>query len=1126
MLHRAERADRLAAALADVLAVPPADPLAPDVIAVPTRGVERWLSQRLAARLGAGAGGGDGVCANVAFPFPGRLLGAAVTAVTGGDPDRDPWRPERMVWPLLELVEERRDDPVLALLADHAGAADGDARRFAILRATADRFDHYAVHRPGMLRRWAAGDDGDLPPDLRWQPHLWRLLRDRLGTESPAEQLPRAERLLREHPERVDLPERLALFGLTRLPASHLDVLDALGAHREIHLFLLHPSPALWTRVAPYAGPARPRRAADPTARLPRNPLLASWGRDAREMQLVLGTRPGADRHLPDTSEPSTLLGHLQAGVRDDAAPPGPPAPGALDRRLVLAPGDRSVELHACHGLHRQVEVVRDAVLHALAADPTLEPRDIVVMCPAIEDVAPLVRAAFERPADAPGTPDLHVRLADRSLRQTNPVLGVVARLLELVPARLTASEVLDLAAREPVRRRFHLDDDDLARLDGWAHEAGVRWGLDAAHREPFGLGDVAANTWRAGLDRLLVGVAMAEKAGRLVGGVLPLDDVATRDVDLAGRAAELLDRVAAALARLAEPQTAAGWAEAVARCADELCAVPAPAAWQREELAEVLDAVVDEAGGSAVTLGPAEVLELLAARLRGRPTRANFRTGHLTVCTLVPMRSVPHRMVCLLGLDDGVFPRAAARDGDDILAADPLVGDRDPRAEDRQLLLDALMAAGERLVVAFTAFDERTNLPVAPAVPVGELTDAIDATAVTAGGGRASAAVTVRHPLQPFDPRNFIPGELVGDGPWGFDPAALAGAAALAGPRTPRAPFLPGPLPPVEAPVVELELLRRFVRDPVGTFLRQRLGIRPRTEEERGGEDIPVALDGLGRWGIGDRLLRAGREGADPEAARRAELARGTLPPGPMGVRELEAVARDADAVRAIAADLRGAEPPRSIPVEVPLPDGRVLVGTVPGVTGARLVVDTFSRLGPRQRMEAWIGLLALTAADPGTEWGAAAVGRTGGRPRKDHVGVSVAHLPPLPGDAGARGARARDLLAALVDLLDRGLREPLPVFERTSHAFAKATLAGMGKEVAAGTKEWESGWDRDGEDRAPAHVLVFGRDLPFARLLEEPARADEAGDGWDMLTDSRFGRLALRLWTAQIEHEREELR
>ncbi len=577
--HRATRADELVADLGRLLEVPPDDPLAPEVVSVPTRGVERWLAQSLSTRLGAARPSVDGICANIAFPFPGRLVGDALAAATGIAREDDPWLVERVVWPLLDVVDAHLDEAWLSSLAAHlrAGAsgegADVTGRRFSSLRHIADLFDRYAVHRPSMIRAWASGDDTDgaghpLPAGLRWQSELWRRLREHVGAQSPAERLPEACLRLLDEPAALDLPDRLAFFGLTRLPASYLDVLEAVAGHRDVHLFLLHPSPLLWDRVRPLAtGPTPMRRADDPSADMPRNPLLRTWGRDAREMQLVLGERAQSDDHRALEDEPETLLGRLQADVRADRSPPGAPLGSRPDERPLLSPADRSLEVHACHGRGRQVEVVRDAILHALAEDPTLEPRDILVMCPDVEAFAPLVHATFvgdepDDQDDAERTPDIRVRLADRSLRQTNPLLGVVAQLLDLVPARLTAAQVLDFAAREPVRRRFGLDDDDLARLDRWAADCGVRWGLDGDHRAAYGLGSVDANTWRAGLDRLLAGVAMTEEDGRLVGGVLPLDDVDSGAIDLAGRLAELVERIGAAVDALSRPQPVEGWAE------------------------------------------------------------------------------------------------------------------------------------------------------------------------------------------------------------------------------------------------------------------------------------------------------------------------------------------------------------------------------------------------------------------------------------------------------------------------------------------------------------------------------------------------------------------------------------
>src|SRR5829696_2025599 len=836
-LHRAERADGLVDALRALLADPLPDPFAPELVAVPTRGVERWVAQRLSNGLGAAPGRRDGICANVLFPSPRVLLADAVAAGSGLDPAEDPWRPERMAWTLLDVVERSLHEPWLATLAGHlAGGAEPRARRLTAVRHLAELFDRYALHRPELVRAWSAGEGAD------WQAELWRRLRAGIGRADPAERIAGACARIAAEPGLLDLPPRLSVFGLTRLPAARLDVLRALAVARDVHLLLLHPSPALWDRIA-----ARPHgivesRRTDPSAALPQNRLLASWGQDVRELQLVL-ERAGehAGHHHASPQPPEHLLAAIQAGVRADRPAPGPPLPGAADARPLLDPQDRSVRIHACHGRARQVEVLRDAVLHALADDPTLEPRDVIVMCPDIEAFAPLIHAAF---GTGEQEPFLQVRLADRALRQTNPLLGVVARLLELAGERLTASQVLDLADRPPVRRRFRFDDDELARAEEWARESGVRWGLDAADREPYKLATLAAGTWRAGLDRLLAGVALADDA--LWAGVLPLG-VESGANDLAGRLAELLDRLGAALAALRRPQPIAGWAQALAAAADALTAAPEQDAWQRGELERLLAELVEEAeAAEPVELVLEEVRALLADRLQGRPTRANFRTGHLTICTLVPMRSIPHRVVCLLGLDDAAFPRKAPRDGDDRLLDDPHVGEPDARLEDRQLLLDALMAASDRLIVTYTGNDERTNALRPPAVPVGELLDTIDRT-VRVPQGRPRDRVVVRHPLQPFDPDNFA-----APTPWSFDRVTLEGAEALTGPRADPAPFLPALLPPLASPVVELENLVRFVQQPVHQFLRGRLGVRLARDEEEPDDALPVELGHLDQWQVG----------------------------------------------------------------------------------------------------------------------------------------------------------------------------------------------------------------------------------------------------------------------------------
>ena len=1131
-LHRADRADGLVDALGEFLRVPLPDPFAAEVVAVPTRGVERWLAQRLSAVLGASDGRGDGVCANVDFPSPRALVADTVATACGVNPDRDPWTPERLVWPLLEVIDGCIGESWLAVLATHLQVAEGmpsGARRLKAARHIAQLLDRYALHRPDLVRAWAAGEDD------HWQAELWRRLRARLDTPSLAERLGDAAARLTRDPTLVALPERVSIFGLTRLPAGHLEVLGAIAARRELHLFVLHPSPVLWGRVAAMLDPAARvvRRADDGTVALPRDRLLASWGRDARELQLVLASVAAADHlHGRDDRPAGTLLARLQAGVRDDVASPGPPASGEQDGRPLLDQADQSVQVHACHGRARQVEVLRDALLHLLADDETLQPRDVIVMCPDIEAFAPLIHATFgagqprtveqdDDESDPARRPvDLRVRLADRSLRQTNPVLGVAARLLELAERRCSASEVLDLADRLPVRRRFGLDDDDLARMQEWVAQSGIRWGLDAAHRAPYKLDRLQDGTWRVGLDRILLGVAMTEDGCRRYGDVLPVDDVEGRAIELAGRFAELVDRLAAALQALAGPRTAAGWADAISEATATLCDVSARDGWQLAELARLLAAVADEATGAGDTLlSLPEARALLAGRWEGAATRANFRTGHLTVCTMLPMRSVPHRVVCLLGLDDDVFPRHGARDGDDLMLDDPHVGERDPRREDRQLLLDALMAAGERLVVLYTGRDERSNEPRPPAVPIGELLDAVDRAVRPDGGGRARDRVVVDHPLQPFDPRNYTAGALRPGGPWSFDPVTRDGARAMAGERHPPPPFLTAPLPAQGGAIVELDALADFAGRPVRAFMRRRLQISVERYGDEIDDALPVELDGLARYAVGQRLLDAVRGGVTLDDAVSAERVRGSLPAGTLADAVIAGVRPVVEQLAAAAEQELGARGAAgSADVRVALPDGRLLSGTVTGLHDDLLLTVAYAKVDPRHRLAAWVRWLALTAAHPELAVAAATIGRARqGSKRSD---ITIVRLTAPPGEPAARRAFALGQLAVLVDLYDRGMREPLPLACRTSAAYARAAVRGVDP-VQAARGQWASRFKFDGEDRRPEHVLAFGADAPFDDLLVAAPGDDEHGDGWEPAEATRLGRLARRLWAGPIAAE-----
>lgn len=1071
-LRRAERTDMLADGLARLLAEPAPDPFTEELVLVPAKGIERWLSQRLSDRLG--------VCAGVRFRSP-RSLIAEIT----GTVEDDPWSPEALVWPLLSVIDEHLDEPWARPLATHLGQFEAgeerelrQGRRYAVARRLAGLFTSYARQRPELLISWL--DDDAVEPDLAWQPPLWRALVSRVDAVPPHVRHGQVLARLREAPS--DLPTRISLFGHTRLPVTDIELLDALSTHHDLYLWLPHPSDTLWHTLRAEHGPV-PRRE-DTSHRAVRHPLLATLGRDVRELQRAL-PEPTSDEYLSGTTFSDSLLGWLQSDLAADEVRP---------QGRALAAHDHTVQVHSCHGPARQIDVLREVLLGLLADDPTLEPRDILVMCPDIETYAPLISARFGLGESVPGAHPAHqlrVRLADRALVQTNPLLTVAGQILSLASGRATASEVLNLAEATPVRMRFGFTDDDLDAITAWVREANIRWGFDPEHRAPYGV-DFLHNTWRFGIDRILAGVAMSEDSHAWLGATLPLDDVSSNRVELAGRFAEFVARLHTTVTSLSGARPLDQWLTALSTGIEALATDSEdwPRSQMLREFAEIL------AQADPVSLRLSDIRALLDRHLAGRPTRANFRTGTLTVCTMVPMRSVPHRVVCLVGLDDGVFPRLGAVDGDDALARDPMTGERDIRSEDRQLLLDAIGAATETLVLTYTGANEYSGQARPPAVPLAELLDTLDIT--TSHPVRDQIHIT--HPLQPFDIRNVTPGGVLPGHPFTFDSTALIAARAAAGARAERPPFICGPLPAPDVTDVALTDLAAFFNHPIKGFFRA-LDYTLPWDVDGVSDDMPVEIDALEEWTVGDRLLADMLRGMTPADAQQAEWRRGTLPPGQLGWRRVSELR---DRCAALAAETRGyrTDDSRAFDIDIDLGGGRRVTGTVSPVFGERLVSVTYSRLDAKHLLQSWIPLVALSAHDHQREWSAVCIGRARRGPQ------------PLVRSLG-RPTDPLGVLRDLVAIYDAGRREPLPLPLKTSYAWAQARRDRDDPELQAGYR-WRSG-NFPGEDADPAVERAFGKGI-WLRHLMQPLRPGEETEG----ETNRLGAYSARLWLPLLRAER----
>lgn len=1083
-VFRSNRAEALAGALATRVAEGASDPLAAEVIVVQSRGMERWLSLTLADALGVWAG--------ARFPFPRAFLEAVMAQVLdAGDLPR--FSREDVSWWIAAALARAQESPQLAPVARYLGD-DRTGRKLVSLAAhVADAFDQYAVFRPELVLGWERGEGED------WQAWLWRQLvtelRDRAGTASPLsvhaagrrDDFVRRFRALGELPP--GLPRRVSLFGIATLPPLYLEVLTVLAERVDVGLFLLSPSREY---VAEVRSPREVLRALQRGKGLDRaalhlgddNPLVTRLGRLNRELEQVLGQvadyqEPAGDLFVdPGTDSLLHALQHDVLHLRHRRGAPGAlrGEGGQVDAAslpLPIADDDRSVEIHCCHGPWREVEVL-NARLHALFdADPTLEPHEVIVMAPRIDLYAPLIEAVFGG-EDGGGT-RIPYRIADRAPVDTSPVVRVVLDLLGILSGRFTLSELAMLLEAEGVRARFQLEAVDVPRLVELIEAAGARWGVDAEDRVACGALPTPQNTWRFALQRLLLGYAMGDEETAPFGGVAPLGGLRSGDPELLGRLAQLLSRLFDWRTRWRSPRTIADHVAALLALLDELLEVPASASGELQVVRDIAAAMGQAAAtaGFAVQLPLAVFRELLLARLPEAGASVGFLASGVTFSALLPMRSVPFRVVCLLGMNDGEFPRRSRRLSFDYLAEQPRPGDRSLRHEDENLFLEVLLSARERLIISYAGRSMHDDLLRPPSMVVAELIDVIDAgfsPPPVADGGPAPLGVgtrrVVHHPIQRWSrPR--------GDGsaaPLAHDVAPMAPRASTRGGPS---PFLRGPLPLSEDPALTLEQLVEGLASPARTLCR-RLGLRLEQRALVLSDREPIEVDALERARLGatllERSLAEGLSDLGGDAAWELERGRGRLPSGAVGRAVFAEVLGEINAFeRVVAAQGAGERhPAQPFLLEI---GGRRLTGALFELRRGAQLFARYRREGQGLELEAWVRhlLLQVIAAEPG-------------RPPLPRRTLLVAR-PESGAGAVAVGFRelpatvARTRLLELVELVSLAERAPVPFFPRAARCYL-TTLQQSG----------------DGKQRADAaeRALVAAR----AELHGEPrlGRAGEA--------------------------------
>jgi exodeoxyribonuclease V gamma subunit len=1079
-LYRSNRADLLAQLLATQLRLEPPGPFEPVQVIVNTWPTSRWLGEQIAL------GNGAGIAANLRFPFPSARLRQLVaellpqadptTPTAGAGPD--PWRAQNLVWPVLELLPQLLEAPEAAplqrwLQQRRQPPQQLDLPLWQLARSIADALDDYGLYRPALVEAWLQGRDCDasgrpLEAPWRWQPLLLRTLAAQLP------ELPfglRARQLigaLQGGWRPTDPPSGpLRLFGLSSLAPVQVELLQALSAVLPVELYLLTPCRDLWQR-RDGAGRSEPL-GADWLLEVPG--LEARFGRLGAEFQQLL---EGSGEHQLGQWREGDLFFDAAAAARGQGREPTlleqlqqRLASGLSDQASAAAalqwqPGDSSLEFHACPGRLRQLQVVRDRILQLLAADPSLEPRDILVMTPQVEAFAPLVGAVFGD-SDATGVA-LPWRLTDRSQQSEAGISQGLLALLQLGGQRLTASALEQLLGCAPLLNAHGIDPDDAGAITALLQRAGFRWGLDGTDRGGDG-GNNNTHSLSWAIDRLVLGLVLPDQPGLAPADTAPL--AMEGSLEQQGQWLALLRQLLRSLRWLGRRRPPAAWVAGLRRLLTELFGDGGSAAWELQSIHAALADWAAVAEASPLQLAAPVVAEVLGERLSESSGRFGHRSGALTISALEPMRAIPHKVVVLMGLDAGQFPRQRPRPGFHLLEQQRQLGDPNSGDQDRYVLLESLLSARQHLLISWSCRDERTGEAMEACTPVRQWLEWLEA--------RLPQGPPLRqHAAHPLERSNFLPAA-----PWppsSCDQRLLQARQQLEqqlerGSEPPRGLAFSATTPdtPATEPASDpWGALLAWLEAPQRQWLEQ-LQLRPQEWDNPVLDLEPLELQERQRAALLREQLPA--EALDhPGAAALPDWAllsrgRGLLPPQAAGELERQGLEQRWLSLQACLEQLG---PGERRPVA-----WRGLAGELPWHGGQLVLVHTARPRTP-QRLRLWGELLLACAAGQGPS-GAALVGRDGPRFRV---------LEQLQAPSAAE---AEPLLEQLLAWSHSHRTHCWPIPPQTGWAYASGEAAkpGQGRGWSLALSAWEGEHQQPAERREAVQALCFGADLPLSQLL-----------------------------------------
>ncbi len=1063
-LFVSNRIEVLTNQLAQVLEEPLSSPFEKETVVVQSKGMERWLFMQIALR--------HGICANTTFLFPNAVVNDLFKKVIGDVPEESLFAVETMTWRIMEKLPAHLYDRDFESVRRYVKGDETGLKLYQLSRHLAETFDQYIIFRDEAIMNWQAGRFSFPERDRNlesWQCVLWRDL------AQGHEQQHRAS-LKRAFMEALGedilgaLPERLSIFGLSYLPLFHLEIFHAVSRYIPVHLFLMNPCSQYWGDIQSNSEMTRlvmkrPGVEREELHLEEGNSLLASLGALGRQLFEMLQVFEIEEMDGFEEIAENSMLACLQSDIFHlrNAAP---------ENRRIVDLSDTSLQIHSCHSPMREVEVLNDNLLALFEANPDLRPEDIVVMTPDIESYAPFIQAVFDLPRSDPRY--IPFCIADRTLRTQSDLAETFLAILDLAGARFEASAVLSLLESESLRKKFIITDDDLELIQNWVQDTRIRWGSDKESKEELGLPGFKENTWRFGLDRLLMGYAMHSGQGRDFAGILPYDDIEGDDAVVLGSFLSFVSALFDSVRSLKQARSLGDWSHVLTGLMDEFFHVDEasePGFRNVHVLLTGLSGIQQKTGyDQPVTLDV--VRTYVRQGLEVKAEGMGFLSSGITFCAMLPMRSIPFRVVCLLGMNHDSYPRQTRLKGFDLIARNPRKGDRNRRADDLYLFLEALLSAREILYMSYIGQGIQDNAQSPPSVLISSLLDYIEQGFAAEEGASIRDQVFTRHALQAFNPRYFTGSTRL----FSYSEENARAAMRLVEKNKADRVFWTGPLdePGDEWKMLDVDMLCNFYVNPVRFLLKNRLGIVVSEGAPALDDREPFDLDALEYYNLAQEHIRNTLEGMDRN--RSLELFRmgGQLPHGAPGEAVFDRMDRQTETFTRIVQSSCGGCAPDNVIVDLSI-GGFTITGTIPTYGRRRIVRFRHAGLKGADLLRTWLLHLVLCATDDSPDIVSLCIA-------KDHVATFD------------RADACRDILASLLNHYWQGLLRPLHFFPEASWKFANP---GHGRDnspkdpMAEAKALWEGGGFNRGENLNTYYRICFEGTDPlddeFARLSQD---------------------------------------